>query len=692
MATGDSRITGCNGFPPFIRVTGTYVQAGRFGGFWGTNGVKRDVASINGAPGAIRREVDGLTEVGTFSTPTAFVSGYIFNEAQIYTDVAGAAWVSEQFSPRNLGWVGQWNQAIEGLVPIYTHVVGQYIKRRHRLGDSYWQCIKNTNKATLVSGVYIVGNRGEDPQSLPDYWTSVAHVADNLLANIYYADDFMQPPTNTDYGDFKLSIPPAGGVPALTGGGIWTGSRETPWVDVPPYPYSEPLRSLISASYDQFRATASRWSQPDDFVPSDFLINNYSVTWRTQSSAPTTLKKGELVRLRTPGNSTRGIFRIKEDIAYPGSANVDPRTDTRFEQLPSYSDPRAYQADYNYPTAQPSGGTVQVIQDPAIYPPAVTGRKFSKRQRYGSFRATSDFVSFMGPTGTSSKGTGITQKIWLNCNTDNLLSLENPLPVPRATADHPLSDPTDYTATPWIKSGEVGRCHVFRACGGLTSQHGFPYQVRCVWESTIPEFIFPGQYIQVRYSTTFPFGGGTDRDDLVIKLHAIKPQWYPNPSFAWWYNALSESVGNGSPYYNFGSNNSLGFGGVVGTGYWLPECVSYDVGVVSPKPYFRLDDFSTPRHDDIAFDTFDSRNLSEIEQCIYPANPLSNTAGVVVGNQIGFKSSEATQEYLYSVNLSWARLRVRGASDPTLVAFDGTINPMILLRQRLTLSNRGTCA
>lgn len=138
--------------------------------------------------------------------------------------------------------------------------------------------------------------------------------------------------------------------------------------------------------------------------------------------------------------------------------------------------------------------------------------------------------------------------------------------------------------------------------------------------------------------------------------------------------------------------SGIGAQNILGDG-WAPETMqAYDPGVITGHPLLSGFNSSTGTvYDDLAFSVSDTRNLEEIKQCLYPNSPLSNTAGWVVGNQIGFKSEPALQHALFTVNLSWARLRATAASDPTLTVSDSGVNPLILLRQRLSLTSRATC-
>jgi hypothetical protein len=106
---------------------------------------------------------------------------------------------------------------------------------------------------------------------------------------------------------------------------------------------------------------------------------------------------------------------------------------------------------------------------------------------------------------------------------------------------------------------------------------------------------------------------------------------------------------------------------------------------------------------DIELVVSDNRTLDDIRQCLYPNNPFANRPGWVVGNLVGFSSEPALQKSLYTASLRWAVISgtflgtlPEGYSSDALFWAGSfgtglTIDPMILLRQRLNMTNRATC-
>jgi hypothetical protein len=420
----------------------------------------------------------------------------LFAEAK---DVLSGAWlrgaraidpVFEPLRVRQVGWTGG----------IYTHAVGQIIRRRTGplLTDcTYWQCIKNTNEVvTLADGTRIVGDGGEDPSALPDYWVTSAG-PDSSAVNSYIVSRFIDDPRNIIIGDCVTEGTP------LT---IYKARKDVMLMsDATP-----PTANAVPAPGDRFAfftsptsEALSTWLQPLHCATWTQATNTWSLGNRfgymRTPPITSTLPRGSIVERILSPSGARDHYRLRADVNFPPAGN--PANDAvRFHHLvgrTTYSDP-------NFPTPYCNVAVVNQTGTPTVT------RRFLHSYRYRRLDIESRIVSvFDYERGGSSAAGNTTFTETIEILPSGKVR-HTPYTPPSTMAEHPLADP--LTVIPGGITTEVARCKIYDADGSIE------------WIGGRPKFIKPGEYIHV---TNIPTSGPIR---FVRRFHYVFPVFYPNPA------------------------------------------------------------------------------------------------------------------------------------------------------------------
>lgn len=674
----------CNGFPPFIRLSGAFYQAGAYGGYGGNFGnrhLMRPQASVNAEPGAFffllnpsfnaplgpldPRNIMTVTPVPV--PPVLPDVGLRYVQTFIgTTSLAGEEWESEFFPVRQQGWTGG----------IYTHTVNQLIRRRSGpalANCSYFRCIRKTDEIITSGGVRIIGNRGEDPATLPDYWLPITvGFVDSDSVNTFMVGSFMDDPRNLVLGDYKMMIGAGGAIPSLhlvvreqmlaphsrSAPNVFTGDPET--YNNLEQPFPEHVRCLCSANYVR---NGNAWNRSNPQFNNPAL--NFDISWTAYSVQPTKLKAGFFVRETGFLFNDVHVWRVNNEINYPpaGTPEANGMTDLGTMKSGRAIFPPNAMADRDLPSRYSNGAKVSGSQ--------VTSRTFTQRQRFDNWSTRTRYFSMMGPNQLSVRDPAAEffyHSISLGCNGVPTLSALRPT-FPQSLAEHPLREPTKNVI---VKTGNVGTCRLYRA-HLLTVNDGVNKSVQ--WIGDAPVFIHPGQYIEVQFFTS-PAAGAPYVNDITIRYYSGILSWFPLPRGDWW----TDEAG-GPTLFRL---QNLPFAGWAATQITFSTYQFFPAEAV-PTVYTQPGSISGTIQSEPDFEITDTRSLAEL-----PA---------VSANLIELDSINTVQTYRYSANLSWCRIRAFPKSQPGLTLpmynIDGTpysnIQPMIQMQTELRLTEANTC-
>jgi hypothetical protein len=695
----------CNGFPPFIRISGAFWASHKHDNWAGLNpwvrfsegglgGIRLEIipleyvaADINSA-GAWRyglvENYGGDLSFGqhpTVAAPTTITPLTGIGLRHLGLRLASDKWrvidddgLDATFAVRQRGWTGG----------IYTHAFNQIIRRRSgpALADcSYYKCIRATDTIVLSGGTYIIGNRGEDPATLPDYWQAVTvGFVDTDCINSYIVGSFMDDPRNCVLGDYKLRVVSQ----AQTGVGptvqihliqreqmlapdsfaapfVFTGDPQTyNWVfsgaigTSTPYPENERAECVVNF----LRGVG--WFKNNVF---NSAVQNFGISWRTMSPPFTQLRRGQIVREMQGDNTPVTLWRVNADLTIPNTSFFNSIGTPEANGMTSLGTGGDSWQDRDWPSQYSDSATIS--QNP---PQQVMRRRFTQRVRYNNWTAATEFLSMYGLDQASSKGTVFQESVAMRCNGHVNIS---PVNVPATLEDHPLVDPTEDDAV--IGGGTVAR--------GIWIRSG--PNPRFEWPGGAPEFIRPGEAIDVEYHDNMNDGLGL-RHTLTMRFWAAVPMWFPLPDFTWWNSALS-----------------YGYRGLIHRGGWIASQRLFSIenglvllghGATEAKPllsgnYAFASGVFTPIYDDFTAQITDLRSVAQAAACIYPFQP---------DRLVEFESTSDRQvRWFRPLALDWCRLEWRAGATvlgtDTQYAIDNKVNPMIAVRHTLTLANRNTC-